>query len=63
MNAEKFATFFGGAPIFHIPGRTFKVDVMFSKTPCEDYLAAAVKQVDDSLVLTEDISLTSSCLH
>ncbi|KAJ3151226.1 DEAH-box RNA helicase prp16 [Geranomyces variabilis] len=45
MNAEKFSDFFGNVPIFYIPGRTFPVDVMFSKNPCEDYVDAAVKQV------------------
>ncbi|KAK9727570.1 Pre-mRNA-splicing factor ATP-dependent RNA helicase PRP16 [Basidiobolus ranarum] len=45
MNAEKFSTFFGNVPIFTIPGRTFPVDVMFSKTPCEDYVDSAVKQI------------------
>ncbi|OAJ44093.1 hypothetical protein BDEG_27364 [Batrachochytrium dendrobatidis JEL423] len=45
MNAEKFSQFFGGAPICTIPGRTFPVDIMFSKNPCEDYVDAAVKQV------------------
>lgn len=45
MNAERFAQFFGGAPQFTIPGRTFPVDVLFSKSPCEDYVDAAVKQV------------------
>jgi pre-mRNA-splicing factor ATP-dependent RNA helicase DHX38/PRP16 len=45
MNAEKFSRFFGNVPIFTIPGRTFPVDVMFSKSPCEDYVDAAVKQV------------------
>uniref|UniRef100_A0ACD5TBN9 Uncharacterized protein n=2 Tax=Avena sativa TaxID=4498 RepID=A0ACD5TBN9_AVESA len=44
LNAEKFSKFFGGAPVFHIPGRTFPVDIIFSKTPCEDYVEAAVKQ-------------------
>uniref|UniRef100_A0A670INN1 Pre-mRNA-splicing factor ATP-dependent RNA helicase PRP16 n=1 Tax=Podarcis muralis TaxID=64176 RepID=A0A670INN1_PODMU len=44
MDAEKFAAFFGNVPIFHIPGRTFPVDVLFSKTPQEDYVEAAVKQ-------------------
>uniref|UniRef100_A0A670ZDH9 Pre-mRNA-splicing factor ATP-dependent RNA helicase PRP16 n=1 Tax=Pseudonaja textilis TaxID=8673 RepID=A0A670ZDH9_PSETE len=44
MDAEKFASFFGNVPIFHIPGRTFPVDVLFSKTPQEDYVEAAVKQ-------------------
>ncbi|XP_064129884.1 pre-mRNA-splicing factor ATP-dependent RNA helicase PRP16 isoform X3 [Loxodonta africana] len=44
MDAEKFAAFFGNVPIFHIPGRTFPVDILFSKTPQEDYVEAAVKQ-------------------
>ncbi|XP_068943830.1 pre-mRNA-splicing factor ATP-dependent RNA helicase PRP16 isoform X5 [Petaurus breviceps papuanus] len=44
MDAEKFAAFFGNVPIFHIPGRTFPVDILFSKTPQEDYMEAAVKQ-------------------
>jgi pre-mRNA-splicing factor ATP-dependent RNA helicase DHX38/PRP16 len=44
LNTAKFADFFGGVPVFKIPGRTFPVDVMFSKTPQEDYVEAAVKQ-------------------
>lgn len=44
LDALKFANFFGSCPIFKIPGRTFPVDVLFSKTPQEDYVDAAVKQ-------------------
>lgn len=44
LDAQKFANFFGSCPVFKIPGRTFPVDVMFSKTPQEDYVDAAVKQ-------------------
>ncbi|KFK24397.1 hypothetical protein AALP_AAs42641U000100, partial [Arabis alpina] len=44
LNAQKFADFFGNAPIFNIPGRTFPVQIHYSKTPCEDYVEAAVKQ-------------------
>mmetsp|Transcript_29689 Transcript_29689/g.83695 ORF Transcript_29689/g.83695 Transcript_29689/m.83695 type:complete len:1298 (+) Transcript_29689:152-4045(+) len=44
LDANKFADFFGNVPVFNIPGRTFPVDVMFSKTPQEDYVEAAVKQ-------------------
>lgn len=43
MNADKFSTFFGGAPVFNIPGRTFPVDIFFSKTLFDDYVEAAVK--------------------
>ena len=45
MNAKRFSEFFGGAPEFTIPGRTFPVDVMFHRSPCEDYVSAAVQQV------------------
>ncbi|KAJ3102519.1 DEAH-box RNA helicase prp16, partial [Phlyctochytrium planicorne] len=45
MDAKKFSTFFGNAPVFTIPGRTFPVDIMFSKNPCEDYVDSAAKQV------------------
>ncbi|VVB12606.1 unnamed protein product [Arabis nemorensis] len=44
LNAQKFSNFFGSAPIFNIPGRTFPVNIIYSKTPCEDYVEAAVKQ-------------------
>lgn len=40
----QFSQFYDGAPCFTIPGRTFPVDVLFSKTPCEDYVDSAVKQ-------------------
>lgn len=43
MNADKFSEFFGGAPIYFIPGRTFPVDIFFSKTLFDDYVEAAVK--------------------
>ena len=45
MNAEGFSKFFGAVPIFTIPGRTFPVDVLYSKTPCEDYVESTVKQI------------------
>lgn len=44
MNSQKFSDFFGGVPIFNIPGRTFPVDIFFAKTLFEDYVEAAVKQ-------------------
>lgn len=44
MNAEKFSEFFGRVPIYTIPGRTFPVEVLFSKNPVEDYVEGAVKQ-------------------
>ncbi|KAG6108379.1 hypothetical protein E4U13_006465 [Claviceps humidiphila] len=45
MNAKRFSDFFGGAPEFTIPGRTFPVDVLFHRSPVEDYVDQAVQQV------------------
>lgn len=44
MNAEKFSNFFGDVPIFTIPGRTFPVQTVFTKNPCEDYVESSVRQ-------------------
>ncbi|KAI8504571.1 Pre-mRNA-splicing factor ATP-dependent RNA helicase PRP16 [Branchiostoma belcheri] len=44
MDADKFSSFFGNVPTFQIPGRTFPVDLLFSKNVVEDYVDAAVKQ-------------------
>ena len=45
MDANRFSDFFGGVPVFHIPGRTFKVEAFYARSACEDYVEAAVKQV------------------
>ncbi|KAL5611787.1 hypothetical protein BROUX41_000638 [Berkeleyomyces rouxiae] len=45
MNSKRFSDFFGGAPEFTIPGRTFPVDVLFHRSPVEDYVDQAVHQV------------------
>jgi pre-mRNA-splicing factor ATP-dependent RNA helicase DHX38/PRP16 len=45
MNSERFSRFYGGAPEFIIPGRTFPVDIQYSRSPCEDYVDSAVRQV------------------
>ncbi|GKY95488.1 hypothetical protein MPSEU_000510400 [Mayamaea pseudoterrestris] len=44
LNAELFSSYFGGVPVFHIPGRTFPVETYFAKSVQEDYVMAAVKQ-------------------
>ncbi|KAG5684933.1 hypothetical protein PVAND_014141 [Polypedilum vanderplanki] len=44
MDATKFSQFFGNVPTFTIPGRTFPVELFFSKNTVEDYVDAAVKQ-------------------
>lgn len=44
LQADVFSNYFGGVPIFRIPGRTFPVETFYSKTVQEDYVMAAVKQ-------------------
>lgn len=44
MNAQKFSEFFGFAPIFNIPGRTFKVDIIYNKILPDDYVEASVQK-------------------
>ena len=45
LDADKFSDFFNSCPIFSIPGRTFPVEVMYSREPEEDYLDAALTTV------------------
>ena len=45
MNADRFSEFFGYAPIFNIPGRTFHVDTVYLKSPPDDYVDAVVNQI------------------
>lgn len=53
LNAEKFSTYFDGAPIITIPGRTFPVEEHFAKEPEPDYLEAAIDTVMD-IHVTQD---------
>ncbi|KAJ2077558.1 DEAH-box ATP-dependent RNA helicase prp22 [Coemansia sp. RSA 988] len=45
LDAEKFSKYFNNCPIFTIPGRTFPVEVMFSREPETDYLDSALMTV------------------
>ena len=45
LTSCQFSAFYGNAPTFTIPGRTFPVEIFHSKSPCEDYVDSAVKQV------------------
>jgi ATP-dependent RNA helicase DHX8/PRP22 len=42
LDAEKFSSYFFQSPIFTIPGRTFPVEIMYTKEPESDYLDAAM---------------------
>ncbi|KAI8847111.1 putative ATP dependent RNA helicase [Chytridium lagenaria] len=42
LDAEKFSTYFFNCPIFTIPGRTYPVEILFSKEPEADYMDSAL---------------------
>lgn len=42
LDAEKFSSYFFQCPIFTIPGRTFPVEILYTKEPESDYLDAAM---------------------
>jgi ATP-dependent RNA helicase DHX8/PRP22 len=45
MDSAKFSEYFGGCPIFSIPGRTFPVEILYSREPEADYLDAALTTI------------------
>ena len=71
LDADKFSTYFEEAPIFTIPGRTFPVEILYSKEPESDYLDAALVTVmeihlsepvgDILLFLTGQEEIDTSC--
>ncbi|KAK5202175.1 DEAH-box ATP-dependent RNA helicase prp22 [Cryomyces antarcticus] len=54
LDAEKFSTYFNECPILSIPGRTYPVEIMYSREPESDYLDAALVTVMQ-IHLTEPI--------
>ncbi|KAH9828688.1 P-loop containing nucleoside triphosphate hydrolase protein [Rhodofomes roseus] len=42
LDAEKFSRYFFGCPIFTIPGRTYPVEILYTKEPETDYLDASL---------------------
>ncbi|ORX93717.1 helicase associated domain-containing protein [Clohesyomyces aquaticus] len=71
LNAEKFSTYFNDAPIFTIPGRTYPVEILYSREPESDYLDAALTTIlqihltepagDILLFLTGQEEIDTSC--
>ncbi|KAF2265734.1 P-loop containing nucleoside triphosphate hydrolase protein [Lojkania enalia] len=71
LDADKFSEYFYKCPIFSIPGRTFPVEVMYSREPESDYLDAALVTVmqihltepagDILLFLTGKEEIDTSC--
>ncbi|KAK1405155.1 RNA helicase [Heracleum sosnowskyi] len=75
LDAEKFSRYFFNCNIFTIPGRTFPVEILYTKQPESDYLDAAIITVlqihlaepagDILLFLTgqEEIDHACQCLY
>ena len=71
LDADKFSEYFLQCPIFSIPGRTYPVEIMYSREPEEDYLDAALVTVmqihlteppgDILLFLTGQEEIDTSC--
>ncbi|CAI5481585.1 unnamed protein product [Closterium sp. Yama58-4] len=71
LDAEKFSNYFFQCPIFTIPGRTFPVEILYTKAPETDYLDAALITVmqihltepegDILLFLTGQEEIDTSC--
>jgi ATP-dependent RNA helicase DHX8/PRP22 len=71
LDADKFSAYFNECPIFSIPGRTYPVEIMYSKEPESDYLDAALVTVmqihlteppgDILLFLTGQEEIDTSC--
>jgi len=45
LDTEKFQRFFPGSPLLKVPGRMFRVDLLYLQKPETDYVAAAVRSV------------------
>lgn len=54
LDTNKFSYFFGNAPIFNIPGKTYPVEIIHRQTPSDDYIKDMV-----DLVLSIHISQSS----
>ncbi|KAL7948661.1 P-loop containing nucleoside triphosphate hydrolase protein [Trichoderma barbatum] len=71
LDADKFSAYFNECPIFTIPGRTFPVEILYSREPESDYLDAALVTVmqihltepkgDILLFLTGQEEIDTSC--
>ncbi len=45
LDSDKFKSYFEGAPLVHVPGRLFPVDVFYTPKAEEDYPEAAIRTV------------------
>lgn len=47
LDSEKFSKYFSDCPIIKIPGKTFPVEILYSKTPQMDYIESSLDIVMD----------------
>lgn len=45
LDSDKFSNYFNKCPVIKIPGRTFPVEILYTREPEMDYLAAALDSV------------------
>jgi len=45
LDAQKFQTYFSGAPLMKVPGRTHPVEIFYTPEPERDYVEASVRTV------------------
>ncbi|EGF77682.1 hypothetical protein BATDEDRAFT_13867 [Batrachochytrium dendrobatidis JAM81] len=45
LDAEKFQSYFGNAPLMMVPGRKFPVEIYYTPEPERDYLEASIRTV------------------
>ncbi len=45
LDAEKFQTYFDGAPLMRVPGRLHPVEIFYTPEAERDYLEAAIRTV------------------
>lgn len=45
LEAEKFQSYFSGAPLMKVPGRLHPVEIFYTQEPEKDYLEAAIRTV------------------
>lgn len=43
LDAERFQSYFSGAPLLKVPGRTFPVEIFYTPEPEKDYLEASIR--------------------
>lgn len=71
LDAEKFQTYFDGAPLLRVPGRLHPVEIFYTPEAERDYLEAAIRTViqihscedpgDILLFLTGQMEIEDAC--